>query len=113
MKISHFHVSVQDLNSALQWLERVLEVRPTFQDDRLASVPFGDFIIIVDKADRDVPVTIGFDSKDCDGDYRRLIERGALSLEEPTDRSWGVRSAYLHGPGAVRVEIEQPLSGAK
>ena len=38
-------------------------------------------------------------------------ERGAETLEAPEDRAWGVRAAYLRGPGRITFEIEQELSG--
>ena len=38
-----------------------------------------------------------------------LLWRGAKPLEAPADRSYGVRSACVKGPGALTFEIEQPL----
>jgi hypothetical protein len=59
----------------------------------------------------DTTATIGFDSQNCDEDFRAVVARGGIALERPTDRPWGVRSAYIQGPGALRFEIEQPLRG--
>jgi hypothetical protein len=36
-----------------------------------------------------------------------LVKRGAKGLEEPADRSWGARTAYIQGPGQLRFELEQ------
>jgi hypothetical protein len=33
-------------------------------------------------------------------------------IEEPADRSWGVRVAYLKGPGRITLELEQELVDA-
>lgn len=109
MNISHVHVGVRDLPAALAWLDRVWEVRPTFQNERMASVPFGAFTIFFDVSTIDTPSTIGFDSKNCDADFRAVTSRGAAVLEAPSDRPWGVRAAYVQGPGALRFEIEQVL----
>ncbi|OLB32105.1 MAG: hypothetical protein DMG42_02020 [Acidobacteria bacterium] len=58
----------------------------------------------------DSVVTIGFDSKDCDADYRMITSRGAEPIEAPQDRPWDARTAYVKGPGGLTVEIEQLLS---
>jgi hypothetical protein len=109
MRLNHIHVSVQDLGGALGWLDRVWQLKPEFQNERMATFSFGDFILILDAADTDSPATIGFESEDCDGDFRAVVERGAVSIEAPSDRPWGVRCAYIQGPGLLKFEIEQPL----
>jgi uncharacterized glyoxalase superfamily protein PhnB len=71
-----------------------------------------DFGVILDAGPKDGALTLSFDSEDCDADYRLLTGRGAETIEAPQDRSWGARSAYLKGPGALTVEIEQVLKRA-
>lgn len=109
MNVSHVHAGVKDLSAALSWLELVWEVSPTFQNERMASVPFGALTIFFDKAAADAPLTIGFDSENCDADFNAVTARGGVALEAPADRPWGVRAAYIQGPGAIRFEIEQLL----
>src|SRR5574337_1021895 len=109
MKVSHVHCRVRDLPAAARWFEQVLQVAPVFNNDRMAWLPFGDFGLILDAAPADSALTLGFDSEDCDRDYRALAGRGAETIEPPQDRPWGARSAYLKGPGAITVEIEQLL----
>jgi len=66
--------------------------------------------VILDAAPADSALTLGFDSEDCDADFRTLTgRRGAETIEAPQDRPWGARSAYLKGPGGLTVEIEQLL----
>lgn len=31
-----------------------------------------------------------------------------LFLEPPSNRAWGVRAAYVQGPGRLKFEIEEP-----
>jgi uncharacterized glyoxalase superfamily protein PhnB len=50
-----------------------------------------------DLAAYDVSATVGFDSDDCDRDFRAVVERGAIPLEPPTNKPWGVRAAYFKG----------------
>lgn len=109
MRLNHIHVAVQDLGSAVDWLGRVWQLRAEFQNNRLATYSFGGFILILDASGTDSPAPIGFESNDCDKDFRAVVERGATPIEPPSDRPWGVRCAYIHGPGALKFEIEQPL----
>ena len=109
MELNHIPVTLRDLGGAIAWLNRVWQLKPDFQNERLATFSFGDFILILDAADADSPATIGFESDDCDRDFHAVIERGAVAIEPPTDKPWGARSAYIQGPGRLTFEIEQPL----
>jgi len=69
--------------------------------------------VILDAAPADSTLTLGFDSEDCDADYRTLtglarkpsrLHRIALGAPAPP--------AYLKGPGALTIEIEQVLKRA-
>ena len=109
MHLNHIHLGVRDLPAALAWLERVWQLKAEFQNERMATLSFGKFILILDAAEADSPATIGFESENCDEDFRTVVERGAVPLEPPSDRPWGVRCAYIQGPGRLKFEIEQPL----
>jgi uncharacterized glyoxalase superfamily protein PhnB len=111
MRFNHLHATVRDLPGALDWLARVWDVKPGFANDRMASLDLLGTTLILDAAGEDSSVTIGFGSDDCEADYRLASERGAETLEAPEDRAWGVRAAYLRGPGQITFEIEQQLSG--
>jgi len=50
MRGSHVHLGVKDLPAALQWLDKVWQLRPTFQNERMATLPFGDLTIILPPA---------------------------------------------------------------
>jgi catechol 2,3-dioxygenase-like lactoylglutathione lyase family enzyme len=109
MKISHVHCRVRDLPAATRWFQQVLQATAVFNNERMAWLGFGDFGVILDAARTDSTLTLGFDSEDCDADYRTLTGRGGETIEAPQDRPWGARTAYLRGPGALTVEIEQVL----
>ena len=108
MNFNHIHLSVRDLRTALDWLDRIWQLKPQFQNDRMATLPFGSFTLILDAAETDSSATIGFESDDCDRDYRTVLERGAVAIEPPSNKAWGVRAAYVQGPGRLRFEIEGP-----
>jgi catechol 2,3-dioxygenase-like lactoylglutathione lyase family enzyme len=111
MRFNHLHVPVRDLPGALAWLAKVWDIRPSFEETGMAVVSLHGASIILDAADEDGRATIGFASDDCDADYRLASDGGAEALEPPEDRPWGVRAAYLRGPGRITFEIEQELPG--
>jgi len=110
MVLNHIHLQIRDLNAAVAWLERILQVQSGYRNERMATFSFNSLTLIFDHADVDVSATVGFESEDCDRDFRALVERGALALEPPTDREWGVRTAYIQGPGKLKFEIEGPAA---
>ena len=109
MEFNHLHVGVRDLRAALEWLARVWAITPSFENGSMASLMVHGTTLILDAADEDAVAIIGFASHDCDGDYRQASDRGAETLEPPQDRAWGVRAAYLRGPGRITFEIEESL----
>jgi hypothetical protein len=52
----------------------------------------------------------GFESDNGDRDFKAVVERGAVVLEPPTDKEWGVRTANFKGPGELKFEIEGPIA---
>ena len=112
MTISHIHCNVSDLSRAVTWFTSTCGVVPTFSDPRMAVLTFGDFTVILDAATADSIVTVGFNSRDCDRDFAALVERGAGVIQPPADRPYGARVAYLRGPGAITIELEQMLLAA-
>ena len=110
MNLNHIHLRVRDLNAAVGWFERILQVRPGFQNERMATFSFNSMTLIFDAANEDVSATVGFESEDCDRDFHAVMVRGAIALEPPTNKDWGVRTAYFKGPGELKFEIEGPLA---
>jgi len=108
VEVSHIHLGVRDIPSALAWFDRVFRWKPAFHDGRMAVLPAKPGIIL-DKSEHDAVATLSFQSKDVDKDYERLVGRGAVSLEAPNDKPYGVRGAYIKGPGSLTIELEGPL----
>ena len=109
MKINHFHVYVRDLPAATEWFQRVCEAKLGYHDDGMSSLSLGTVQMLLDRSDSDSRSTIGFSTENCDADFAAVIARGAVATEPPSDRPWGVRAAYLRGPGGITVELEQML----
>lgn len=113
LEVAHIHLGVKDVASALAWFERVFQWQPVFQDARMAILSAKPIGIVLDKGESDAVATLSFQSKDVDLDFRRLIGRGAVSLEAPNDKPYGVRGAYIKGPGLLTIELEGPLKNHK
>jgi catechol 2,3-dioxygenase-like lactoylglutathione lyase family enzyme len=109
MKPDHLHIRVADIDETVRWFGTFLDMRPNFRDGSMAMYSFGELAVLFDKSDRVMPTTIGFSSDNCDRDFQRLIELGATPLKAPADQAYGVRSAYVKGPGELTIEIEQLL----
>jgi predicted enzyme related to lactoylglutathione lyase len=107
---NHFHVFVRDLAGTLAWFDRVWAAQPTYRGEEMAVLQFGPILLVLDQDEEETVTTIGYASADCDADFRTLVGRGAEVVEEPADRSWGVRVAYLKGPGRMTLELEQSLA---
>jgi predicted enzyme related to lactoylglutathione lyase len=112
MEGNHFHVFVRDLAGALAWFTQVWAAEPTYREERMAVLRFGSILLILDQDEEETVITIGYATADCDADFRTVVGRGAEVIEEPADRTWGVRVAYLKGPGRITLELEQELSKA-
>ena len=110
MTISHVHCRVKDLHFAVEWFTSKCGVVPSFSDARMAVLEFGPFTLILDAASDDSVATIGFNSPDCDTDFARMVGRGAGVVQPPQDRPYGARVAYVQGPGALTIELEQLLA---
>src|SRR5499427_11091602 len=101
---------MRDLPAAVEWFKSRCEVAPSFSDARMAVLEFCPFTLILDAAPDDSVATIGFNSPDCDTDFATMVARGARVVQRPQDRPYGARVAYLEGPGALTIELEQFLS---
>ena len=89
------------------YCRRVWGTEPETIAEDLALVRFGPLAVIFHQADTDAEITIGFASLDCDADFEHATARGAQVIARPADQPWGVRLAYLKGPGSIVFELEQ------
>jgi predicted enzyme related to lactoylglutathione lyase len=112
MEGNHFHIFVRDLPGALDWFARVWAAEPTYREEQMAVLPFGPILLILDNGEEETVTTIGYATSDCDADFQTVVGRGAPVIEGPADPSWGVRVAYLKGPGRITLELEQDLAKA-
>src|SRR5690348_2651862 len=102
MQVNHIHVGMRDLKQALEWMQKIWDLRPAFyKEGHMATYQLESFILIFDQTDQDSPVTIGFETDNCDFEYDYALQKGAQSFKAPENMKWGGRAAYIQGPGAV------------
>jgi PhnB protein len=87
-----------------------------------AEVVIGDSVVMLADASDQFPATTGFLHvyvEDCDATYRRTLEAGATSAQEPSDQFYGDRMATVRDPFgntwsiATHVEDVSPEEMAK
>ncbi len=118
---------VEDLDRALDFYTRILELRLSHRSGSYAQLDTGATrISLYERAEmsavlgrplraahRDAPAfELGFKVDDCAAEYAALVQRGATPVVEPTDRAWGQRTAYVADPDGYLVELAQDLRGA-
>lgn len=104
---AHIHIGLKDLPGGIAWLGAKLGVAPSYQNERMAVIPFGPLSLILDAAEADVPVTLAYLTKNCDDAFTAIVAKGATVIAPPAHQAWGPRTAYLQGPGALVIELEQ------
>ena len=109
MQIAHVHVYVSDRPNAVEWFRTVWDATPDAEDHEMSLFTFGSTQLVINDVEEDVQSTIAFSSTSCDQDYADVIARGAVSIHEPQDKPWGVRVAFVQGPGKITLEIEERL----
>lgn len=110
MHVTHIHANVADLESATAWFATYLGLQPIQQWNDCHVFTLGPIKLALDRAPNDSVVTIALANIDCDAEYRRLIARGAQSIQAPQTFKTGSRTAIVQGPGALNIEIDQVLS---
>ena len=108
-RLSHVHVQVLDLAAAMQWFRDILDATPEYQDEEMASYRFESGRLVINGGEADDASIVAFRVENCDAAFRDATARGAAVMEPPEDKTYGVRAAYVHGPGRLSVEFEQPL----
>jgi catechol 2,3-dioxygenase-like lactoylglutathione lyase family enzyme len=112
LRLTHFHVKVTDIETALAWFHRMCGVRPAFQNAKLAYLNLGPVTLVLEPGPANTETTIAFGTTDCDRDFARLVGRGAQPIAPPITQPWGVRGAYLAGPAGITFELEQRVEPA-
>lgn len=91
---------VSDAAKLVEFLKRAFGASGTFRRDGPSEIRVGDSIVMVGEAGaRDaMPTFLYLYLEDTDGAYRRALEAGATTIEEPAEMHYGDRRATIKDP---------------
>jgi uncharacterized glyoxalase superfamily protein PhnB len=90
-------IVVKDAKQLVEFLKQVFDATGNYQPDRPSVITIGDSIIMIGDAGIRSPMTalLYVYVSDTDATYRRAIDAGARSLEEPFDTPYGDRRCMV------------------
>jgi PhnB protein len=93
-------IVVEDVAAQVDFLRTVFGGTGSVQPGRPAEILIGNALVMVSPAaERDLfPAFLYVYVDDADAVYRRALDSGALSLEEPLDTPYGDRRAMVRDP---------------
>ena len=91
---------VADAAKLVNFLKHAFEATGDFRADGPSEIRIGDSIVMVGEAGvrEAMPTFLYLYLGDADGAYRRALEAGATTLEEPADMHYGDRRATVRDP---------------
>ncbi len=91
---------VSDAPKLVEFLKHAFGATGTYRDDGPTDVHIGDSVVMVSGTEFREPITsfLYLYLEDTDAAYRRALEAGATSLEEPQDMFYGDRRATVRDP---------------
>jgi uncharacterized glyoxalase superfamily protein PhnB len=104
----------RDPAALVQFLKHAFGAGGEFSADRPAVMKIGDSIVMVSGVGprESTRAFLYLYVDDVDATYRRALEAGALSLEEPQDTPYGDRRAMVTDPGGNDWQIATPTQGS-
>jgi uncharacterized glyoxalase superfamily protein PhnB len=98
---------VRDPAGLVRFLSQAFDARGEYSEASPSQMRIGDSIVMVSGsgARRPRPAFLHLYVDDADTTYRRALEAGAVSLEEPWDTPYGDRRAMISDPGGNEWQI--------
>jgi PhnB protein len=91
---------VADVEAEVEFLGVVFDASGEVRPDRPAEIRIGDSLVMVTPTTdrKPFPAFLYVYVDDADSTYRRALEAGAVSMEEPLDTPYGDRRAMVRDP---------------
>jgi PhnB protein len=91
---------VHDTAALVRFLKQAFDASGDHQTERPSVIKIGDSIVMVSGVGprEAMPGFLYLYVDDTDATYRRALEAGGVSLEEPTDTPYGDRRAMIEDP---------------
>ena len=105
-------IVVEDLVAQVEFLRTVFDGTGPIQPGRPAEILIGDSLVMVSSsAERDLfPAFLYVYVHDADAIYRRALEAGASSIEEPLSTPYGDRRAMFRDPFGNVFQVAHELA---
>jgi PhnB protein len=105
-------IVVDDAAAQVEFLKTVFAATGSFEPGRPAEIRIGDSLVMISSAeDRDpFQAFLYVYVDDADDTYRRALDAGARSLEEPLDTPYGDRRAMVRDPFGNIFQIAHQLT---
>jgi PhnB protein len=94
-------IFTNDVDGVVRFLKAVFDARGEARGGTPAEVRIGDSIVMVSDGDGQrvpMPAFLYVYVEEADSTYRRAVEGGAVSIEEPKDTPYGDRRATVRDP---------------
>jgi PhnB protein len=105
-------VVVEDVTAQVEFLRTVFGATGLVEPGRPAEIQIGNSLVMVSPADeRDsFQAFLYVYVDDADATYRRALEAGALSIEEPLETPYGDRRAMVRDPFGNIFQIAHQMT---
>jgi uncharacterized glyoxalase superfamily protein PhnB len=105
-------IVVDDVAAAVAFLEAVFDAAGDVEPGRPAEMKIGDSLVMVSGAgERDLfPAFLYVYVDDADAVYRRALDAGAVTVEQPLDTPYGDRRAMVRDPFGNVFQIAHRLT---
>ena len=93
-------IVVQDPSKLVEFLKQAFHATGDFRKDSPSVIRIGDSIVMISSVGprEAMPAFLYLYVEDIDATYRRALEAGAVSLEEPQDLPYGDRRGMIEDP---------------
>lgn len=94
-------IVVHDPAKLVEFLKSAFDATGDYIAERPSVIRIGDSIVMVSSVGprETMPAFLYLYIDDVDATYKRALEAGAVSLEEPTETPYGDRRAMIEDPG--------------
>ena len=105
---------VADVAAQVEFLRVVFDASGEVHPDRPAEIRIGDSLVMVTSAGEREPFSafLYVYVDDAGSTYRRALDAGAVSLEEPLDTPYGDRRAMVRDPFGNVFQIAHRIASA-
>jgi catechol 2,3-dioxygenase-like lactoylglutathione lyase family enzyme len=113
-KFNHIHIGVSDLDRSLHFYRDIIGLNVSKITSNMGSISLDVGSIDLDEIPREnLPeftkcakdITLAFSTSHIEDYYKTLRNKGIMTIDEPTHRSWGSYNFYLKDPDGYTVEI--------